>query len=502
MVALAAVGSFVERLDYKYRVASVYVFGLFMYSLDTTIINVALPRLGAEFHAGTDLLEWAITGYLLSLAVWIPAAGWIGDRFGTKRTFLFATAIFVAGSALCGFAWSIESLAIFRVVQGIGGGMMTPCGTAMLYRAFTVQERARASAIIGVPTQIAPMMGPLLGGFLVDRISWRWIFYVNLPIGLLSLLFAFVALREHREETAGRFDPAGFVLSGLGIAGVLFGLSRGPVEGWLSPHVLLTSLGGLICFGLLTFVELRSSHPMLDLSLFASENFRRANAMAGVMFAAQNGVLFLLPLYLQDLRGLPALESGLITFAQPLGAIIMVQVTSRLYTRVGPKPMLIASTGGIVLTASLLAMVGLDTDLWLIRGIMLLRGMFLAFNMVAVQTTAFATVTRDKMGRATSVFSAQRQVSAAFGVALLGTVLVSQAKGLTVGGIGSAAAAVQRADLTAFHTAFAAAALLGAVALILALRIRVDQVPALRRQAAQALHGQGPSEREPVAAAR
>src|SRR5581483_9782564 len=169
--------SYVERIEYKHVVATVFCFGLFMYSLDTTVVNVALPRLGEEFNASTDTLEWVVTGYLLSLAVWVPASGWVGDRFGTKRTFIVATSIFTAASVLCGSAWSIQSLALFRVLQGIGGGMMTPVGTAMIYRVYTVQERARASAIIGIPTQVAPMLGPLLGGFLVDKASWRWIFY-------------------------------------------------------------------------------------------------------------------------------------------------------------------------------------------------------------------------------------------------------------------------------------------------------------------------------------
>src|SRR5579884_2175321 len=179
-----------RRIEYKYLVAAAFVFGAFMEILDTTIVNVALPTLGNEFHATTSSLEWVVTGYLLSLAVWVPASGWVGDRFGTKRTFIVATSIFTAASVLCGSAWSIQSLALFRVLQGIGGGMMTPVGTAMIYRVYTVQERARASAIIGIPTQVAPMLGPVLGGLLVDKASWRWIFYVNLPVGALSVLFS------------------------------------------------------------------------------------------------------------------------------------------------------------------------------------------------------------------------------------------------------------------------------------------------------------------------
>src|SRR5579862_8488355 len=215
------------RFDYKYLVAATFVFGLFMDILDTTIVNVALPTLAEEFHADTAALEWVVTGYVLSLAVWIPASGWIGDRFGTKKTFLFATAMFTLGSTLCGQAWSIESLAFFRVLQGIGGGMLTPVGTAMLYRAFTPAERARASAILSIPTMTAPMLGPIVGGFLVTFVSWRWIFYLNLPVGLASLAFSWLVLKEHREPAAGRFDPFGFVLSGGGLASILYSLSEG-----------------------------------------------------------------------------------------------------------------------------------------------------------------------------------------------------------------------------------------------------------------------------------
>ncbi|HUZ77755.1 MAG TPA: MDR family MFS transporter [Chloroflexota bacterium] len=459
------------RIEYRYLVAGAFVFGLFMEILDTTIVNVALPTMGREFHAGTNALEWVVTGYLLSLAVWIPASGWIGDRFGTKRTFLFATATFVVGSALCGRAWSVESLAIFRVIQGIGGGMMTPVGTAMMYRVFSAQERARASAIIGVPTQLAPMLGPLLGGFLVTDINWRWIFYVNVPVGILSFAFSFLALREHTEPAAGRFDPFGFVFSALGLAGVLYALSQGPEIGWGAPVVLLTGLGGLLSFALLVKFERRMAIPMLDLGLLRNRVFGIANLIAFSLFAAQTGILFLLPLFLQNLLGLSALDAGLITFVQPLATILMVQVTSRLYLRLGPRLNLVICTFGIVLTSVLLMLVGLHTSLWWIRAIMMLRGVSGAFMMVSVQTTAFATIARDRMGRASSLFNTQRQAAASFGVAILATLLISRTKALLPSAVGSSLAAAQRASLLAFHEAFAGAAILGLLGVYCAFKI-------------------------------
>ncbi|MBV8084862.1 MAG: multidrug efflux MFS transporter [Chloroflexi bacterium] len=460
-------------IEYKYFVAAAFVFGAFMEILDTTIVNVALPTLGNEFHANTSSLEWVVTGYLLSLAVWIPASGWIGDRFGTKRTFLFATMMFIVGSALCGRAWSVESLALFRVIQGVGGGMMTPVGTAMMFRAFTIRERARASAYLAVPTQIAPMLGPLFGGFLVTNVNWRWIFYVNVPIGVLSFLFSLVVLQEHREANAGRFDPAGFLLSGAGLAGILFALSQGPEVGWTAPHVLASLLGGIGCFVALVFVERWVKAPMLDLSLFRTPMFAQGNVIAFSLFAAQNGVLFLLPLFLQDLRGLTALQSGLITFVQPLATISMAQFTSRMYLKLGPRVNLMACTFGIMTTSILLAFVTLDTNLWLIRGIMLVRGASGAFMMVSVQTTAFAQVSRERMGRASSLFNVQRQSAASFGVAVLATVLIATTHAFTGGAAGPAAA---RGSLLAFHAAFAGAAVIALIGFLLATRVNDEQV--------------------------
>src|ERR1700704_5296701 len=193
-------------IEYKWLVAAAFVAGMFMDIMDTTIVNVALPTLRLNFGVRDGSFEWGVTGYRPSLALWIPPSGWVGDRYGTKKTFLFALVVFTSGSALCGAAWSVQSLIAFRVLQGVGGGMLTPVGTSMLFRAFPPNERARAAAVLTVPTAIAPAVGPLLGGWLVDNASWRWIFYVNLPVGVAAFIFAAFVLKEHTEERVGRFD--------------------------------------------------------------------------------------------------------------------------------------------------------------------------------------------------------------------------------------------------------------------------------------------------------
>ena len=456
----------VIQVSYKWLVAIAFVAGLFMDLMDVTIVNVALPTLGRDFGASTDNLEWVITGYLISLAIWIPASGWLSDRFGSKRTFAFALVMFTTGSALCGLAWSADSLIAFRMLQGIGGGMMTPVGTAMLFRAFPPSERARASAVVTVPTAIAPALGPVLGGWLVDNASWRWIFYVNLPVGVATLVFVLLFLREHKEPSAGRFDVWGFLCSGGGLALVLYALSQAPAHGWTSTAVVGAGVLGMVLFGLLVVLELWRPDPMLRLSLFRDRMFRSANLSMFMVYAVLLGVLFLLPLFLQELRGLSALESGLTTFPQALGMLLMVPLSSRIYPRVGPRLMLTFALIGIMATSALFLMVDLETSLWWIRGIMFLRGVSMSFAIVAAQAAAFASIPSEEIGRASALFNTNRQVAASIGVAVLATVL----------GVHN--------SLTAFHHAFAASILFALVGIAFALRIHDEDAAASMRRSA------------------
>jgi EmrB/QacA subfamily drug resistance transporter len=441
-------------------VAVVFVAGLFMDLMDATIVNVALPTLGRDFAATTDMLEWVVTGYLISLAIWIPASGWISDRFGSKRIFAFALVVFTIGSALCGVAWSAGSLIAFRMLQGLGGGMMTPVGTAMLFRAFPPAERARASAIVTVPTAIAPALGPVLGGWLVDNASWRWIFYVNVPVGLATLVFALVFLREHKEPAAGRFDVWGFLCSGGGLALVLYALSQAPAHGWTSTAVVLSGLAGVVLLGILVTLELYRPDPILHLRLFGDRMFRSANLSMFMVYAVLLGVLFLLPLFLQELRGLSALESGLTTFPQALGMLLMVPLSSRLYPRLGPRRMLMFALMGITVTSALFLLVDLGTNLWWIRAIMFLRGVSMSLAIVASQAAAFASIRSEETGRASALFNTNRQVAASIGVAALATVLNDHS------------------SVAAFHNAFAASIVFGLLGIFFALLIHDEDAVA------------------------
>jgi EmrB/QacA subfamily drug resistance transporter len=470
-------------LEYKWIVAIVFVCGMFMDIMDTTIVFVATPALAREFNASQSSIEWVVLGYLLSLAIWIPASGWIGDRIGTKKVFLFALAMFTLASALCGQAHSLSELVAFRVLQGVGGGMLTPVGTAMLFRAFPPVERAKASTVLIIPTVLAPAIGPIVGGWLVTDISWRWIFYVNLPVGVVGFVLGLLYLREHKEGTAGPFDLGGFLLSGAGLALVLYALSEGPLRGWRSVVVLSTGILGIALFALLVVVESRVPYPMLALRLYKERMFRNANIVLTLVYGSFAGVLYILPLFLQELRGLSALQSGLTTFPQAIGVIVASQLVGRLYHRVGPRRLIFWGMLGMSAVTMFLAFQGLHTNLWWIRLIMFSRGICMAFAFVPLQAATYANITPEDTGRASAIYSTQRQVAAALGVGALLTVLLSGSK--TASG----------PSLSAYNTTFFVGACLVVVAALTSLLIRDED-------AASTMEGYGaPSGTEPIAVA-
>ena len=478
-----------RRLEYKWLVAIVFLFGLFMDLLDMTIVNVALPTFAKDFNASTTTIEWVVTAYLLSLGVFIPLSGWAGDKFGTKRTFMFALSVFTLGSLLCSVAWDIEPLIAFRVLQGIGGGMLTPVGTAMVFRAFPPAERAQAAALLAIPTTVAPASGPVLGGYLVEYQSWHWIFFINIPIGLAGLLVAALLLREDKQVKPGRLDVPGFLLSATGLASLLYALAEAGSRGFDDPRVLASGLPGLALLAIFSIVELRTEEPMIDIRLLRDKLFRAANAVQFVAFAGFAGALFLLPLLLQAEMGLTPLESGLTTFPQAIGVAMMVQPAGRLYRRVGPRRLLMIGTIGGALTTVAFLLVDLETSRWWIQLIMLARGWSFAFVMVPMQAVAFATISSEATGRASAIFNASRQVAASFGVALLGTVLTNRLTHHEATPLGNPF--TREGALLAFHDAFLAATIVVAIAIVATLLISDKRAArAMRQPAGAATHSE------------
>jgi len=440
-------------MNQKVAVAVVFVSAMFMNIMDITIVNVALPTIGRDFHIAPTAVDGIVIAYLVSLAVFIPASGWLGDRFGGKRVLITAVVVFTVGSAMCGMAQNITELVVCRVIQGAGGGMLAPVGMAMLFRVFPPAERIRASSILTVPTTLAPALGPVLGGLLVTDLSWRWVFFVNVPLGIAAVTFGALCLEKSTPLDAGRFDLPGFLLGGTGLGLLMYGISEGPLKGWSSTEVVGACLAGALLLTAMVFVELRVQRPMVDLRLLSGRLFRSANGVMFLVSAAFLGTLYLIPLYFQDARGLSALQSGLSTFPEAFGVMFGAQLASRIiYPRVGPRRHVTWGLVGLTITLLLLTQLTVTTNLWLIRAIMFTLGLMMAQIFVPTQAASMAMISPANTGRASTFFNTMRQVGSAVGVAILSTVLIGVGTTHVSGG-GS------QPNMTAYRLAFATAAL-------------------------------------------
>ncbi|MBS2533480.1 DHA2 family efflux MFS transporter permease subunit [Catenulispora sp. NF23] len=455
-----------RQLSQKAAVSVVFVAAMFMNIMDITIVNVALPAIGRQFAVTEASLDAVATGYLVSLAVFIPAAGYLGDRFGAKRVLLLAIAVFTAASVLCGLAGNLGELVAYRVLQGAGSGMMTPVGMAMLYRAFPPHERLRASSILTIPTAMAPALGPVLGGALVTGLSWRWVFFVNLFIGAAAFVFGLLFLAEQRQPRPGRFDVPGFVLSGVGFAAVMYGISQGPGIGWTHPEIIGGITAGAAVLAVLVRVELRAGAPLLRLRLLGNRLFRSTTTAMAVGMAAFLGALFVVPLFFQLGLGLSALQSGLNTLPEALGVMLGAQLGSRvLYRRLGPRRLIVLGLTGTAVSVALMALISSPAELWWMRLLMLALGLAMGQVVVSTQAATFATVSPADTGHASSLFAMARQIGSATGIAVLATVFTAVGTTHTVAGRTTA-------NLTAYHTAFLVAALIALAAVLPALTVK------------------------------
>ena len=457
-----------ETFNQKVAVSVVFVAAMFMNIIDITIVNVALPSIGRDFDATVASVGAVSVAYLVALAVVIPASGWLGDRFGYRKVLLTAIVIFTLASALCGLAQNLPQLVGFRVLQGIGGGMLTPVGMALLYRTFPPAERIRASSILTIPTTLAPAIGPVIGGVLVTGLSWQWVFLVNLPIGAAALIFGLIFLHEQETDPAGRFDRFGFVLSGVGFAALMYGISEGGGSGWTQPKILGALFLGVVLLAVLVPQQLRSSSPLLNLRLYSNRLFRSTTAVTFLATGAFLGMLYVIALFFQDGLGLSALDSGLSTFPEAFGVMLGAQVAARfLYPTFGPRRVITAGLVALGLTMLLLTQIAGRDQLWQMRGLMFVLGFCMAHVMVPSQAASMAQIDRASTGRASTLFNATRQIGSATGIAVLATVI--SAVGFSRGGVVGGSAST---DLTAYHVAFVVSACLAFVAALFALTIR------------------------------
>ena len=389
---------------------------LLMENLDGTVIATSLPAIAADVHESPLSLKLALTAYLVALAVFIPASGWVADRFGARRVFRLALAVFVAGSILCGMADSLWGFVAARFIQGIGGSMMTPVGRLLVVRSAPKHELVEAFAWLTVPAMIGPVIGPPLGGFITTYLHWRWIFWINVPIGALGIVLATLYMTEVREDDPGKLDLVGFALSAFGLSGLVFGLTvagRGFVSGPIDAILIGGGAAALVTY---VFHAKGLERPILDLKLLSIPTFR-SSVFSGFFFRTSVGAVpFLLPLMLQLGFGMSPFESGLLTFASAVGAMAMKTTAGTILRRFGFKRTLVIN--GLISTFFFVAyaMFSADTSHWLIVFVLLVGGFFRSLQFTALNTLGYADIDSARMSRATSFSATGQQVSLALGV--------------------------------------------------------------------------------------
>lgn len=407
----------------KWRVLAAVVFGVFMVTLDTTAMNVAFPVIRRELGANVHEAQWIVSVYVLALGVTTPVAGFLADRYGLKRMYVAGLAIFVAGSLCAGFAPTLWTLVAARALKGIGGGIAVPCGTALLFRGFSKRELGAALGVFGLALLFAPALGPVLGGWLVDHGLWRWIFFINVPIGALGVVVALRFLPPSRGRPGMVWDVWGLVTA-LPAFGALLHATSLIGDGGSTSALVAWGSFGLLALAAFVFVELRvAASPLLDLRLFRHPVFLVATLVGYVTVIAFFGAEFLLPLYLQALRGEPALTVGLVLLPLALCAGLLLPLAGLAYDRIGPRSLVVAGFALLAYNTWQLAHLGVDTPLRFLVFLTAVRGIALGLTVQTPFTAALADVHHDALPRATSLVSSTRYLVQAYGIALLATLL-------------------------------------------------------------------------------
>ncbi len=417
---------------YPWWVMAAISFAMIMSVLDSTIVNVAIAKLQVAFGESTDAVQWVITAYLLAFAVMLAASGWLADRFGYKTVFLAAVSLFTFGSFLCSASWSLSTLILARIVQGIGGGMIGPVSMAIMLREFPKEKLGMAMGFFMIPALASSSFGPTLGGWLIDNFSWQMMFDVNVPIGIVGLFASYVILRDHRAEGKHPFDFAGFAAVAVALGSLLLALADGNAEwntdGWGSTFIV--SCFAISAFGFLLFfiIELTTDHPLLDFSLFRDYNFSLSSVILFIFGLGIFGSDFLLPLYLQVGLGYTPTQAGMVFLPFGFVMIITAIIGGRLTDRIGAK---IPGVVGILLRAygmyrfTFLSAYSSNSQV-VTTVLFLAAGM--GFLMSPLQTTAIASISGAKAAQAGGLMQIIRQLGGSFGVAILSTILIHREK--------------------------------------------------------------------------
>ncbi|MER5885315.1 DHA2 family efflux MFS transporter permease subunit [Streptomyces sp. NPDC001941] len=447
------------RIRPKLAVVLVYTAAMCMNGLDSTIVNPALFTIAGDFGQPVSAANTVETAFLVALAVGLPVAGWLGDRYGTKRVFLAALSAFTVASAVCGLAPDLVTLVVARTLQGLAGGLLTPVGMTLLFRAFAPHERSKLSKVLIVPTALMPALGPPLGGLLTEHASWHWLFFVNVPVGAVAVAIGAIGLREHVEGADVPFDRTGFWLATPALGLLTYALGFGPSRGWTAPAVLVSAVVGVALLAFAVTHQLRAPQPLLRIRLFADRYYGTASVLAALTAAGLMGVLFVLPLLFQAALGASALDAGLSVFPEAVGLMLASQAVDRLLPRLGPRRLTALALPLAAVVFGALAVPGVAENAWVVRALMFAIGLVLGTAVLTVQLAGFETVAPPDMGQAMGLFQIVRTLGGALGIALC------------AGVVGGGAHTVGEVDPGPFRTAVWVTAALIALGTLVALRL-------------------------------
>ncbi|MBV1855627.1 DHA2 family efflux MFS transporter permease subunit [Catellatospora tritici] len=417
-----------EKLDSAVlKVAGVVVLGAIMSILDITVVSVALPTFGREFHSTPATVAWTMTAYTLALAAVIPVTGWAADRFGTKRLYLTSIVLFVAGSVLCSFAWDIGPLIAFRALQGLGGGMLMPLGMTIMTRAAGPERIGRVMAVLGVPMLLGPIGGPILGGWLIESFNWQWVFLINLPIGLIALVAAWRVLAKDEPKPSESFDFLGMLLLSPGLALFLYGVSSIAGEGKVaSTKVLVPGLIGLVLVIAFVLHALRKQHALIDLSLFNDRNLTISVITMTLFSVAFMGSMLLLPSYFIQVRGEGTLDAGLLLAPNGLGAMLTMPIGGKLTDKMGPGKLVLTGIALITAALAVYTQVGADTSYLMLLGALFVLGMGMGLTMMPIMSAAMSSLTDGQIARGSTMMNIVQQTAGSIGTAVMAVVLTNK----------------------------------------------------------------------------
>ncbi|MBM7565675.1 EmrB/QacA subfamily drug resistance transporter [Paenibacillus sacheonensis] len=401
------------------------IVGMIMVILDSTVVNNAIPKLVEYFDTDLKTIQWTVTGYTLALSAVIPLAGWLTDKFGSKQIFLITITFFTLGSVLCGVAQTPEQLIIFRVLQGLGGGMVSPIGMALVFKLAPPERRGSIMGVLGIPMLMAPAFGPVLSGWLVDSVSWHWIFIINLPIGIIAFFLGIKYLPRSDRQTAPHLDVIGMCLAPIAFAMLAYGVSEGGTS-WTSASTLTGLIVGGAALIIFIFVELGQKQPLLELKVFRSSDFTRSIILTWIVQLALFGAMLIVPLYLQGVKGYSALDTGWILMPQAIFAGIGMPISGRLFDKIGARPLAFAGLAVVSAALFILSGVTVDTSLWLIIVSLCMMGLGMGFSMMPLNTHVLNSAPRRLVSRVTPLTTAAQQVVVSFAVAGLTGYLTSQ----------------------------------------------------------------------------